>query len=79
MSEQAPQTLNLFVLEFKLLFITFSELVSTSPPLWDGRTPSGASPNRRKDAAATKLALCYLKPRAGAQTAPRFEDKKSIT
>ncbi|MBD5103792.1 MAG: hypothetical protein HDT47_02890, partial [Ruminococcaceae bacterium] len=45
--------------------------------LWDGRMPSGASPNRRMDAAATKLALCYLKPRAGAQIAPSSRLKRT--
>ncbi|MBD5116696.1 MAG: hypothetical protein HDT48_04180 [Ruminococcaceae bacterium] len=64
------------VSEILLFLVTTSELVSTSPPLWDGMMPSGASPNRRKDAAATKLAHCYLKPRAGAQTAPRFRGKR---
>ncbi|MBD5115130.1 MAG: hypothetical protein HDT46_08010 [Ruminococcaceae bacterium] len=46
-------------------------------PLWDGMKPSGASPNRRKDAAATKLALCYFKPRAGAHTALAFRVKRT--
>ncbi|MBD5115973.1 MAG: hypothetical protein HDT48_00465 [Ruminococcaceae bacterium] len=75
MSEQAPQPLNLYYFRnYTFLGHKFGACFDFAP-LWDGMKPSGASPNRRKDAAATKLALCYLKPRAGAQTALASEKK----